>query len=168
MSEPGQFAIKLVGLAFSASHFITFGRTRCEPIHGHTFRVEVVWKGRLGKHGYIVDFRQLKSVLTEILAELNDRVLLPLHNPAILVSVERTHVRVQCGRSTLELPRSACAMIDVDNVTAERLAQYIARELAKRAADKNLPPPESVHVWVEEEPGCLAGCELSFRSDDQT
>ncbi|MCS7237643.1 MAG: 6-carboxytetrahydropterin synthase [Thermoguttaceae bacterium] len=160
MPSPGLFAIKITGLAFSASHFITFGRTRCEPIHGHTFRVEVIWRGKLGRYGYIVDFRRLRSLAGEILSELNDRVLLPVRNPAIDITLDRTQVRVQCGRSTLELPRSACALIDVDNVTAERLAEFIALQVEKRAAEKGLPSPQEVEVWVEEEPGCLAGYRL--------
>jgi 6-pyruvoyltetrahydropterin/6-carboxytetrahydropterin synthase len=156
-----KFSIRIAGLSFSAAHFITYGRTRCEPLHGHSFRVEVEWSGPLSKHGYVLDFRRLRSALQEILGGLNDKVLLPLKNPAVLLEVDRSLVRVQCGKSSWELPRTGCALLEVENVTAEHLAAYLARRLLEVTTAHAWSPPESIKVWVEEEPGCWAACELT-------
>lgn len=160
MPERSPYAIRITGLTFCASHFITFGRSRCEPIHGHTFRVEIVWTGPLGKHSYVVDFRQLRGILGEILRELDDRLLLPLQNPAVHITVDRTQVQVETGRFTAAVPRSACALLEIENVTAEAIAAYVARRLRAEAASRGLPPPQEIEVWVEEEPGCWAGYRL--------
>ncbi len=155
------YAIKITGLAFSASHFITFGRARCEPVHGHTFRMEVVWSGALGKYGYVLDFRQLRNLLIEIVRDLDDRLLLPQRNPFVHLFVDRSHVQVQTGRFTLQMPRSACTLLEVENVTAEALAAYIARRLDEEARARSFPPAKIISVWIEEEPGCWAGYQMA-------
>ncbi len=150
------YSVRLRGFSFSAAHFITFGRARCEQLHGHNFRVEVEWTGPLGKHGYVVDFRQLKAAVEEILAELRDRVLLPLQNPAVELVIDRGLVRVQCGKNSWEFPRQGCALLEVENVTAEGLAAYLARRLKEAMAKRVRAVPEGLCVCVEEEPGCWA------------
>jgi 6-pyruvoyltetrahydropterin/6-carboxytetrahydropterin synthase len=151
-----KYSVYLRGLSFSAAHFITFGRSRCEQLHGHNFRVEVEWTGPLGKHGYVVDFRQLKGAMVEILAELQDRVLLPLQNPHVQVVVDRGVIQVQCGKNSWEFPRQGCALLEVENVTAEGLAAYLARRLKEAMTRRVRVWPESLCVCVEEEPGCWA------------
>ena len=50
-------------LTFAAAHFITFEDGRCEPIHGHNYRVAVRVDGPLNRAGYVCDFVTLRAVV---------------------------------------------------------------------------------------------------------
>jgi 6-pyruvoyltetrahydropterin/6-carboxytetrahydropterin synthase len=51
-------------LVFAAAHFITFAGHRCEPLHGHNYRVGVSLEGALDEESwYVVDFSVLKAIL---------------------------------------------------------------------------------------------------------
>lgn len=61
---------------FQAAHFLRNYKGKCEKIHGHTFRVEVVIEAtELDETGIGVDFAEIKRLLNEILpdhAHLNE------------------------------------------------------------------------------------------------
>lgn len=69
------FEIKVVG-EFSAAHNLRGYRGKCEELHGHNWRVEVVIAGRnLNKTGMLVDFKQIKSRLNKVLDKLDHKHL---------------------------------------------------------------------------------------------
>ncbi len=61
---------------FSAAHFLSGYRGKCEQLHGHTFQVEVeIAVEELGADGIGVDFTEIKKALAVILPDhklLND------------------------------------------------------------------------------------------------
>jgi 6-pyruvoyltetrahydropterin/6-carboxytetrahydropterin synthase len=50
------------------------GHDRCEALHGHTYRVEMMVSGE-PKDGVLVDFRELKQALQELLKDYDHKDL---------------------------------------------------------------------------------------------
>jgi len=73
---------------FSAAHNLRNFRGKCESLHGHNWKVEVVVGGsRLDDSGVVVDFAEIKAFTGEVIAEIDHRYLneLPFftqHNPS--------------------------------------------------------------------------------------
>jgi 6-pyruvoyltetrahydropterin/6-carboxytetrahydropterin synthase len=57
---------------FSAAHKLRGYKGKCEELHGHNWKVEVfISSEELDKIGMVVDFKELKSVLAQILNKLD-------------------------------------------------------------------------------------------------
>ena len=57
---------------FSAAHFLSHYRGKCEKLHGHNYRVRLWIRGtELDEGGMLVDFSVLKKALKEVLAPLD-------------------------------------------------------------------------------------------------
>lgn len=61
---------------FSAAHQLSFFTTGCERLHGHNWKVEVYVQGsELNVDGILIDFKELKKALQEVLNYLDHRFL---------------------------------------------------------------------------------------------
>jgi 6-pyruvoyltetrahydropterin/6-carboxytetrahydropterin synthase len=104
---------------FSAAHALRGYQGRCERLHGHNWKVQVMLAGtRLNKLGMLMDFTELKAVLDTILARVDHRYL-------------------------NEVPP-----FDTTNPTAENIAAFIFAALRKETR-KLTPPVTvaAVRVW---------------------
>lgn len=71
----GLYEIKIIS-DFAAAHNLRNFRGKCENLHGHNWKVEVVVRGRrLDESGVVVDFGELKRATREILAEVDHQYL---------------------------------------------------------------------------------------------
>lgn len=143
-------------LGFAASHFITFEGSKCERLHGHNFRVAVDLQGPLNGDSLVLDFVALRSMVEEILRELDHRVLVPLLNSRLRLSHDARSVSIQCGEKRWAFPREDCALLPIENTTAELLAKWIWTRLndeMRQRASLPLALPRIVRVEVEESPG---------------
>jgi len=84
----GLFRLK-IGSQFSSSHQLRNYGGKCESMHGHNFQVEAEVEGEHldPKTHILVDFKELKAVLNEIVDGLDHRHLNELapfeeHNPS--------------------------------------------------------------------------------------
>ena len=69
------FEIKVIG-QFSAAHNLRGYRGRCEELHGHNWKVEVIVSGeKLDKTGMLIDFKQLKMRLNKVLDRLDHKYI---------------------------------------------------------------------------------------------
>ncbi len=60
----------IVKQKFSSAHFLEYYEGKCEKMHGHTFEIEVHFKGeKLDRSGIAIDFTKLKIFLKEILPD---------------------------------------------------------------------------------------------------
>jgi 6-pyruvoyltetrahydropterin/6-carboxytetrahydropterin synthase len=81
------FTVK-VSDSFSAAHRLKGYKGDCERLHGHNYRVEIaVESPSLTESGIVADFRELKTFLKGILAEmdhqyLNDLPTFSVENPS--------------------------------------------------------------------------------------
>jgi len=61
---------------FSAAHQLRGYRGKCEALHGHNWRVQVtVSSDRLNNIGLVIDFKELKQVLSDVIAPLDHALL---------------------------------------------------------------------------------------------
>ena len=57
---------------FDAAHALRNYEGPCERLHGHTWKVQVFLKGeKLKKEGFLLDFKEIKSALKEILKDFD-------------------------------------------------------------------------------------------------
>ena len=69
------YSIKIEG-DFSSAHNLRGYKGKCEELHGHNWKVEVVVKsGRLDKIGMVIDFKLLKEALYKLLERLDHKYL---------------------------------------------------------------------------------------------
>jgi 6-pyruvoyltetrahydropterin/6-carboxytetrahydropterin synthase len=149
-------------LGFSAAHFITF-EGQCEPLHGHNYGVRVEVEGALTPDSYVLDFVVLKNIVRALCKEWDHRFLLPLNNPHLSLTEHENAWEVVYdgplthGAATTDgvtrylLPKAAVIALPIDNATAERLAQQLARRIADRLREANkLDQLDRIQVGVEE------------------
>ncbi|MCX7857990.1 MAG: 6-carboxytetrahydropterin synthase QueD [Deltaproteobacteria bacterium] len=61
---------------FSAAHRLSGAGGKCEELHGHNYVVEVSVQGeKLGDEGVLIDFRQLKEAVKQVLLLLDHKYL---------------------------------------------------------------------------------------------
>lgn len=61
---------------FAAAHRLELYHGKCEALHGHNFRVEVLIEGeKLGKEGMLLDFAVIKAHLRGIVADLDHKYI---------------------------------------------------------------------------------------------
>jgi len=126
---PSQFRVQVSKdyLVFASAHFITFRGHQCETLHGHNYRVGVAVEGSVDAEAFFVlDFSVLKQVTRQLVDEIDHKVLLPTQNPKLAFHEDGDRLRVDYfGRPTYVFPRRDCALLPIQNSTAEMLAQYL-------------------------------------------
>ena len=69
------FELKVTG-NFSSAHKIRDYKGKCEKLHGHNWKVElIVNSSKLNKSGLVEDFSKLKKILNEELKKLDHKYL---------------------------------------------------------------------------------------------
>lgn len=105
---------------FSAAHNLRGYKGKCEKLHGHNWKVQIVFSGeKLNKQGMLVDFQETSGKLKQILKNLDHTYLNKL--PAFRKI----------------------------NPTSENIAHYIFTHLKSILSDKNLQL-KRVAVWETE------------------
>jgi 6-pyruvoyltetrahydropterin/6-carboxytetrahydropterin synthase len=150
---------------FCAGHFITLTDDLCEAVHGHNWTVGVDAEGPPGPHGMVIDFIALRDALTEIVARLDHRMLLPTKNGLLGVTTGpgpggRPETTVTFGDRRWVFPADECVLLPVANTTAEWIARWIGGELRGLLVARGLPAPAVLRVEVDECLGQSAVCEL--------
>lgn len=65
-----------VGGEFAAAHFLRGYEGKCENLHGHNWKVEVRVAGdSLNNLGMVVDFKELKGLVADVLETFDHRCL---------------------------------------------------------------------------------------------
>jgi 6-pyruvoyltetrahydropterin/6-carboxytetrahydropterin synthase len=69
------FEIK-IDTDFSAAHSLRGYKGKCEGLHGHNWKIELkVTSSKLNKLGMVIDFKELKDMLEEIIRKLDHKHL---------------------------------------------------------------------------------------------
>ncbi len=103
---------------FAAGHALRNYKGKCENVHGHNFRVQVVIEGeKLDETGLLVDFIDVKDAMRAIIERL-DHVFLNDIEP-----------------------------FDVKNPSAENIAEYFYVELSRRLIASAPVRLREVRVW---------------------
>ncbi|MEJ7812372.1 MAG: 6-pyruvoyl tetrahydropterin synthase family protein [Gemmatimonadaceae bacterium] len=157
MRERGDFKVVVTKdyLVFASAHFITFAGHRCESLHGHNYRVEVVVEGALEEESwYVYDFVALKRLMRRLCNELDHRVLLPRDNPKLAITERDSAISVAYeGTLRYIFPAGDCIVLPVPNTTVEMLAEYLAGRVRAEigdAGDAGAARLSAIQIEVEE------------------
>jgi len=145
-------------LVFASAHFITFRGHQCETLHGHNYRVGIAVEGTLDDEvRFVVDFSVLKQAARRVVDAVDHKVLLPLRNPKLIITetAGSVHVTVN-GEPRYVFPRRDCALLPIENSTAELLAEYLGDQVHGDLAAQGLSHLTLLELEVEESPGQLA------------
>jgi len=118
---------------FSAAHFLIFPDGSSERLHGHNYRVRIEIEARLTQHGLVLDFKQVKPVVRELVDELDEHWLVPGEHP------ELRHTRREDGVTEVvyrdlrySAPSGDVIVLPINNTSSENLAAWVGRELSRR------------------------------------
>jgi 6-pyruvoyltetrahydropterin/6-carboxytetrahydropterin synthase len=139
-------------LVFPAAHFITLPGHRCEPLHGHNYRLSVRLDGTVDEEcWYVVDFSAVKQLMRGLCEELDHKVLLPTENPKVRVETrgDAVHVAFE-GAPRYVFPKDECALLPIPNTTVEMLAQHLTQRVIAEFRARPSATLTAVAVEVEE------------------
>lgn len=144
---------------FDSSHFLMFDyESKCRRLHGHTFKVEVRIWGGLNDQGVIYDFNHLK----ELTKALDHKVFVP--KDSIIGRSWSGRLRVKTKNDDeLSFRSDEVVVFDFDNPTSERLAEWFANEIVKRAGSN----VRKVQVCVWEDPRSRACVVIEKEGGDE-
>lgn len=160
MNERFSVRLRKAVHVFSAGHFITLTDDLCEAVHGHNWTVGADVEGRPDRHGMVIDFIKFRDLLSEIVLQLDHRMLLPTQNrlldvstamgPAIAGTSGRPEVTVVFRDRRWVFPADECQLLPIENTTAEWLAGWIGRELRDAMAAAGSPITGCLRIEVDE------------------
>ena len=119
-------------IRFDAAHILTNHQGLCKNLHGHTYRVDVsVTQGDGDTSDMVIDFKDLKSIASEVVCERFDHAF--IYNTESAGEREIAAVVEKNGMRTVAIPFRS---------TAENLARMFFGELKAR-----IPGLSAVKVW---------------------
>jgi 6-pyruvoyltetrahydropterin/6-carboxytetrahydropterin synthase len=139
-------------LRFAAAHFATF-REQCESLHGHNYDVTVDVEGPLTDDAWVCDFGDLKQMARELAEQLDHKFLLQLDSKVLKITEHQASWEVTFGERTFVFPRTDVAPLNIDNSTAERLAEWFGNSLWGRLEVHRGGAIRKLTVGIEEMPG---------------
>lgn len=154
-------------LVFASAHFITFRGHQCESLHGHNYRVGVAVEGAVDSEClFVLDFSVLKQITRRLVDEIDHKVLLPTRNPKLAFREDGDRIAVDYfGKPTYVFPRSDCALLDIQNSTAEMLAQYLGTRVRDELVSNGYTHLTLLELEVEENYGQSATFRQSLVGD---
>lgn len=139
-------------LHFDSAHFITFGG-KCEHLHGHNYSFSITLEGPLTSDSFVFDFIVLKEIGQRVSDPLDHRFLLPINNPHLKLFQDNDHWEINFEGRRYVFPAADVYALPVDNITAERLAEYIWKEVARELRERGGNNLSILTIGVEEAPG---------------
>jgi 6-pyruvoyltetrahydropterin/6-carboxytetrahydropterin synthase len=122
---------------FSAAHFLIFPDGSSERLHGHNYRVRVEIEASLTRHGLVLDFKMVKPVVRELLDSLDEHWLVPGKHPTLTCTHRADGVtEVRYRGLYYAAPTDDVIVLPINNTSSENLAQWTARELRARLAQR--------------------------------
>lgn len=140
-------------LTFCSAHFIVFHGSQCERLHGHNYRIGAELEAVLDEDFLVFDFIALKGILREISNELDHRLLVPLESSKFSIELGEERVRIAYEDREWIVPRGDCALLPIENTTAERLAYHVSSRLLEELERRGMKRLVRMSVEVEESPG---------------
>ncbi len=167
MQSSFRVAVSKDYLVFASAHFITFRGHQCESLHGHNYRVGVMVEGAVDDEClFVLDFSILKKIVRKIVDDIDHKVLLPTNNPKLAYRHDGEMVHVDYfGKPTYVFPKGDCALLPIQNSTAEMLAEYIAVHVKRELIEGGYDHLTLLELEVEENFGQSATYRTSLADD---
>ncbi|MDQ6829201.1 MAG: 6-pyruvoyl tetrahydropterin synthase family protein [Gemmatimonadota bacterium] len=154
MPRSGSYRVEVTKdyLVFASAHFITFEGHRCEPLHGHNYRVRVALEGTTDEESwYVFDFGRLKKMMRRLCDAIDHRMLVPTKNPRLTIGqMEATLTIALDGKPRYVFPLEDCVLLPIANTTVEMLARHLAGQVRAELTAVDLAHLSAIEVEVEE------------------
>jgi len=110
-------------ITFDTAHMLTGHEGKCRNLHGHTYHLFVEVCGELNEEGMVVDFKRLKELMHEVVADKFDHAYM-----------YDAHSETERAIATL-LERQGLRTVPLSfRTTAENLAKYFFELLSQHLA----------------------------------
>jgi 6-pyruvoyltetrahydropterin/6-carboxytetrahydropterin synthase len=139
-------------LRFAAAHFTT-GGGGCEPLHGHNYDVLLELTGALTDDAWVVDFGLAKQIARDLCQELDHKFILQARSKTLSIRRLGQEIEISHGERRYVMPASDVVLLETDNTSAERLAEWFAYRVLAELGARGLTNVTQVKVGVEEMPG---------------
>ena len=149
---PHRITLERNTLRFAAAHFTTAGG-ECEPLHGHNYDVFVQIDGALSADSWVIDFGEAKRIVRGLCQELDHRFLLATSSRDLEIDDSDGIVTIRHRDRRYVMPKADVAELDIDDTTAERLAEWCGGRLSAAVAAAGAGNLTSITVGIEEMPG---------------
>ena len=136
-------------LRFSSAHLIPTHES-CGFIHGHSYFVDVEIEGeRSGEFDFVVDFKEVKNIISDICSEFDHRFLVPAFSDeldfkgidtkdSIIDKLdENKNIQFKIGSKGYTLPRVDCVLLPCKYTSAEDLSKFFVEKLFDFFNNKN-------------------------------
>lgn len=127
-----QYSIKVYKqyFNFAAAHFIIFDDGTREPLHGHNYHIKAEGSTPDLKDDMVFDFLQIKPIIRDVCNSLDHRLILPSDNPLLSIENCGNNYFIETSKKeNFSFPKSDVLLLPIHNVSAERLAIYIANQV---------------------------------------
>ncbi len=155
---------------FSCAHMTIFADKSKERLHGHNFHVGVVIDLESADPLHMLDFARVKTVLSQICAELREHLLIARDSPCLRI-VRRDASEIEmilCGKRYV-LPADEVIELPMDNVVVENLAAYLWHRVRDALRDDLARSgARELEVTVTEGPGQGASFTSSLTTEFAT
>lgn len=140
---------------FSAAHFLIFPDGSAERLHGHNYRVFIEVDASLSDHGLVIDFKEIKPVIRELLDSLDERFLIPGEHPVLTYSLREDDVcEIRYLDRYYAAPIEDVLVLPMNNTSSENLASWIGREVLRLLTERfGEVQTRELRVAVEETSG---------------
>ena len=140
---------------FSAAHFLIFPDGSAERLHGHNYRVFIEVDASLSEHGLVIDFKEIKPVIRELLDSLDERFLIPGEHPVLTYSIREDDVcEIRYLDRYYAAPIEDVLVLPMNNTSSENLASWIGREVLRLLTERfGEVQTRELRVAVEETSG---------------
>ncbi|MDT3398293.1 6-carboxytetrahydropterin synthase [Streptomyces sp. B1866] len=147
-----------VGWDFNAAHTGLHDGV-FEPLHGHTYQVELAAWGPADETGLVADFRVLKQHLREVITPLKRRTLIATRTAGVSVEdADQGQIQVNGGGACFTLPKAWVVLLPTSGTSTEALACYLVAQLARRISTA-CPGVERLELTLTESAECAATAE---------
>ena len=140
---------------FSCAHMTVFPDGTKERLHGHNFQVTAALDLHDVSFARFLDFARVKSALDRLCEAWDERLLIAERSPFLEIvrrDAEEIELRL-CGRRYV-LPADEVALLPVENVVVEALAEELAMRLVAELGGALKPEVVAgIDVSVSESPG---------------
>lgn len=128
-------------ITFDCAHMLSNYEGKCNNLHGHTYKLQVILEGKTNKNTYmLIDFNELKNILNQVVMEKFDH--------AVIFS--GADVREESENELLQWVikyHKKGFVLESGKTTCENMTPYIKELIKEELTERNLNFLVSVRLW---------------------
>lgn len=117
---------------FSSGHLLIYGKKLIEASHGHNYKLELEIFGELNKYGLLIDFREIKKILKELIEELNQKFIIPVNKDILTKENNGLYDIFYEEEKIISLKKEVVVFLNISNISSENLCLYFTNKLIKK------------------------------------